>query len=401
MLSIVTMCIASIIVINLISDNKDNVLLKVISVIPLGISPYFLQCLSYKYDCFYMAISILVSVFPLIFYKEKTLIYSLTVMISTIFMCITYQASSGIFLVMVLILGLKMWNNNERIIVILKFLFISVISYIIGLLIFKLFIYKSGMGWVDTSFFSIYNLIPGIIQNIKKYYESIGNDFTILWKLCILIISICFIITSTIKSKRKKYMAVLVSLIVLLLAFILCFGVYIALKSFYIYPRGMYGFCTCIAIISVYAIDLDKNYICKIACIILTYSFFSFSLTYGNALAEQKRYTDFRIQTLINDMNNCGSFNGEETKKVVIKGNIGNSPVINSINKKYKILNKLVPSNLGEVWFWDQYYFFKYFKLKNIVRSGAELDKDAMKLISDTMYQSIYCKEEFVLIVLK
>jgi hypothetical protein len=85
-----------------------------IALIPVGLSPYFLSCLSYKYDAPYMAFSVFASVFPLIFYKYDNIkIYSVSVFIGTIVMCTTYQVSSGIFPMIVSILALIMWIQKK------------------------------------------------------------------------------------------------------------------------------------------------------------------------------------------------------------------------------------------------------------------------------------------------
>ena len=63
--------LASVITLHAFAREKKISPVSIIGVLPLGLSPYFLECFSYKYDSPYMALSVLSSVFPLLFINEK------------------------------------------------------------------------------------------------------------------------------------------------------------------------------------------------------------------------------------------------------------------------------------------------------------------------------------------
>ncbi len=401
LISVFILTVASIILIYTLSDNKKFSFWKVVAVIPLGISPYFLECLSYKFDCVYMSISVFSCILPMIFYKKNNVIYFITTVLSIILMCITYQASSGIFPMLVIVLALKLWNDKEDNKDIVKFLITSGMAYIFGVLIFKFGIMKGVNSYVSNSLFPVNELIPGAIENFKKYLSIVKSDSTKYWLILAIVVPISFIITSNIKSRQKLYYSIPLSFVALVMTFVLCFGLYPLLEKPLFAPRAMYGFWTFFAIIGVYAVDLKINYIAKISCFLLAWLFVNFAMTYGNALAEQKRYTEFRVQTLINDMSDCEIFGTDEQKNVAISGNIGKSPVIRNMKSKYKILDKLVPNTLGEKWTWAEYYFFNYFDLKHVKKSSSYFDKKDMVLIKKSMYQNIYANGNDVLIILK
>lgn len=67
-------------------------------------------------------------------------------------------------------------------------------------------------------------------------------------------------------------------------------------------------------------------YPAKIVCACLCWCFFVFAFTYGNALAAQKNYTDFRVQLVIEDLNELEIMNTEEIKKIQLIGSIGQAP---------------------------------------------------------------------------
>ena len=64
LIAIITISFASSLVIFLIGKDYKIRLGDILSVLPISLSPYFLECLSYKFDSPYMALSILTSIFP-------------------------------------------------------------------------------------------------------------------------------------------------------------------------------------------------------------------------------------------------------------------------------------------------------------------------------------------------
>ncbi|MBR5438117.1 MAG: glucosyltransferase domain-containing protein, partial [Clostridia bacterium] len=116
LIALVIISITAILLLHIMSKTIDKKTTKwsFLSLIPICISPYFLSCLSYKYDAPYMALSILVSILPLIFFKYNTAFYSVTVFISMLTMCMTYQVSSGIFPMLVMIMALLMWTQKTE-----------------------------------------------------------------------------------------------------------------------------------------------------------------------------------------------------------------------------------------------------------------------------------------------
>ena len=77
LLAVCIMAITGVIVLYIYKNEKKFSIWEVIAVIPLGLSPYFLECLTFKYDAPYMALSVLASVVPLLFRKKKKTTYSI------------------------------------------------------------------------------------------------------------------------------------------------------------------------------------------------------------------------------------------------------------------------------------------------------------------------------------
>ena len=383
---LIAVCIlagTSVIVLKVINKKEIYSLWEVIAVIPLGLSPYYLECLSYKYDSPYMALSILASVFPVLLCKKRKCIYIMCVIFCTIIMCTTYQPSSGIFPMLITLLCAKAWNNKEEYKDILKFIASSVIGYIVGILIFYTFIMKTVDTYVSTEIASPRK----IIENYILYFNTIKSDFKQSWLILIVLIFLGFFWTMIKESKHNKIVAFVISIVTLGCMLFLSWGLYPALSIPLTAPRALYGFGVCIAFISIATVSNKNMYFFKVICLILGWCFIVFASTYGNALAVQNEYTNFRIQMVIDDLNSINLFNSYDVKNVQIAGNIGKSPILNNMPQNYQILNRLVPTTFGSDWMWNNYKFYNYYGLKNIVNdTSIDLRSIDLPIIKDTMY---------------
>ena len=404
-IAIIFLAISGVIVLYLFKKDKTTIT-SVLTVSAIGLCPYFLECISFKYDSPYMALSILASIFPFLFFdkqKKYNLKFLILIFIGTLIMCMTYQSSSGIIPIITLFLAFRYWNKKDNISAI-KILLTAFVGYICGLLVFKCFLMIPVDGYVTNSMLPFDELIPGTINNLKKYYNYVITDFRNIWLILLLLISICFIANQVINSKQNKIYALIFTLILIVVSLLLAFGVYPLLEAPLFRGRAMYGIGIPIVLIMLNSVNGTGKYISKLFVIGLCYCFFAFSFTYGNTLSEQERYVDFRVQNVINGLNDLKIMNSSKLKTVKLVGTVGKSPVIANMPKNYEtILNRLVSQTFGGTSIWNEYYFKNYFKLKNVkVDYTADLPKDKFKIEKDTMYYKIESNgKDFIIITLK
>lgn len=220
------MAFAGIIVIRIFSKKDKLSFWNYVAVVPLALSPYFLECFSYKFDAPYMALSVLASIFPLLFSKKGNIGYLLLSIIGILLVCTTYQPATGIFPMLVMLISLKRWNEKENIKEVLKFIGISVLGYGIGLVFFKLFIMQPVDNYVSNTIALNGNFIVDTINRLKEYFMFIQTDFKREWLILIIILCISFIVVSVRDSKQKRFYALVVSLITIVLMTLLIFGIY-------------------------------------------------------------------------------------------------------------------------------------------------------------------------------
>lgn len=399
------MGLSAAVLIYVISENKKFSWWNILAVIPLGLSPYFLQCFSYKYDSPYMALSVFASIFPLLFMKHKKIVYFLASFIGILMVCTTYQAATGIFPLLVLLISFRRWNNNEKSKDIIKFIILSASAYLAGLIFFMLFIYQP----IESSYVALpsslsIDYIKLAIKNLAQYFIYVFIDFKRQWLFLIALICIGFVYVCTVNSKRKKILAFFVSILTLIAMSLLTFGLYPLLTDPLYEVRAMYGVGAFLASVAVTVSSSKKAYLFKILCVGLSWIFFVFGFTYANALNEQSKYADFRMTAVIEDLNELDVMKTDSIKTMQITGTIGYSPVIKNMPSSSKMLIRLMPEGFYGGSYWGGFKFINYYNLKNIVwneDTHEDISEYDLPVLKDTMYHTIKGNDQYILIELK
>ncbi|GHV57578.1 hypothetical protein FACS1894182_06810 [Bacteroidia bacterium] len=358
LLAVLILSVSSVLLVYVLGDRKITVV-RLLASIPLGLSPYFLECFSYKYDSPYMALSVLASIFPFLFvdYKKAFVLCST---ISLLIMCMTYQATSGVYLLIVIMLCFQRWNyrqktNKE----LLSFAKITLGAYGLAMIIFKLFLMRDVEDYVSGSMFPFLELIPGVVMNIKTYLYWINSDFAVIWKICIVLVLIFFIIKSISTSAQKKMISLAVSLVFISLSLFLSYGMYCMLQRPSFSARALLGFGAWLAILCIYVVSNYKK-TAILAVFAFNWSLLVFAFSYGNAAADQLRYTNFRIGLILHDLSALYPESPRVEKALQFANSIDTTPSIRNIAKHYPVIERLISRRYGQS-FWFDYYSVEYF----------------------------------------
>lgn len=398
LLAVFLLALSSVIVIYTFSGSKKITFWEIVAVLPLGISPYMLDCLLYKYDAPYMALSILTCVLPFFFLGYGKVIYSMVSIVGILIMCNTYQVSSGIYPMFVVLIGYKWWNEGRSVSDVFKYLISSCMSYIVAFGIYKCFFMKPVDSYVSSSLAPV----EQILQQLLKYYKLVYRDFKIWWSVLVCLLTVSFLFLAVRDSARKKCSSLFLAMFTAGVCILWSFGLYPALSKPLYSARTMYGVGCLIAFFAVYNASAKKAYPAKIASLCLSYAFFVFALTLGNAISEQGRYTQFRVEAVLHDLNGLEVFHSDEQKVVQLEGNIADSPVIRNMPQDYQMLNRIIRNYFGVPYLWCGYYFYNYFDLKNVVRDNSiDLTAYNLPVLKDTMYHTIRGDDKYILIELK
>lgn len=402
LLAAVILVIASLVVIRLISGRSKASLWCLIAVVPLGLSPYFLECFSYKYDPPYMALSVLFSVLPLLLSEQNFLLFSSAVALGSFAMCTSYQSSSGILPMLVLVLSALRFSRGEPVRKIGRFLLAAATGYVVALLAFRLFVVPRIESYVSDVVPTAGQLIPNTLANLKKYYDHVRSEFRIEWLILAGLLAAGFLYVVVRDAAGRRARALLVGVAALALLALCAFGVYPLLTDPLFAPRGMYGFGALLALLGVAVASARRAHPAKLACLFLSWAFITFALTYGNALHLQDEYTDFRIAMTLEDLNRLEEFNTDETKSVQISGSIGLSSAFQNLPEDYGLLKQLIPIDFHGNWPFGPIRFYAFYGLKNVVWD-SEMEREDLDLpvLLDTSYHTIRGDGHYFLIELK
>lgn len=363
----------------------------------LIMSPFFLSNMSYKYDSVFMAVSVCAAVIPFVWRDKKVLFY-LSSAAGILVMCMTYQASSGIYPMMALMIAFLEWNSGEKE---LKesalFCLKAAAVYIASLAFFALFLMKPiEEGYINTSVFSFEEFVSGVISNYKEFYLTVVADFMKNWNILTFVAILFLFILFVLQSARKKVASAGMFALMMILLLLVVFGVYPVFSRTLISPRSMYGFSFFLMICGFALLTFDGIIAWggKAVMLVLAWCMFAFSFTYGNALAQQMKYVDFRVQEVIDDLADLDIMLTDDEKNMMIEGDIGFCPAIENYTYDYVLITELIPVYFkGGYSDWDSVYFYKYFKLPNVKKVYSFKNKGEFVTAQESAYHEILTDE--------
>lgn len=369
--------------------------LNIVAVALTALSPYFLGIVSYKFDSPYMALSFLVSIIPFLFRRDSKRLYVIASVICLLIMCTTYQASSGIYPLIVLFLTAQDVISGRKIKECLEFIGISVLCYLVSLGVFWLLLMReNGVSIGGGSSF-----IPYAVDRYITYYKIIFQDLTIIWLTLMLVLLMLFVYAVFRKAVIHRMLALFMGIFTVITGSFLCFGVYLFISEDAYDTRAMYGFNVFLTLLALFVSFYISHWMPKMVYAALAWSFLIFSLTYGNALSQQQSYLNYRIGLLADDLNELEIMKTDEIKKIRIEGDVGVSPVIMNMSEAYPIFKKIIFTGLGEE-FWGGYYFYHYFNIPDIELTYDKNECNDLPIIKDTMYHTIRGNSHNILIEL-
>ncbi|WER44386.1 glucosyltransferase domain-containing protein (plasmid) [Enterococcus faecalis] len=425
------------------SFHKKLSLLALTAAMLVGFNPWFLQNLSFRFDSPYMSLSLLFSVLPFLFWNKNKVLFLVVSILSIFLMCNTYQASSGIYVVMVLALSLKQLLDNQSFIAVLKKAIVAMISYISAMFLYlietkfnpeiatrggmttiasvkdmisyisAMFLYlietkfnpeiatRGGM----TTIASVKDIPKTILVNSQMYLSKITEQSTKLWILLFFILVIFFVLSTVLNAKVSPVKSFLYAVLFLFLGSILSYGVFLIFpeKLLLISPRYGYGFSFfVVSIIMLTLSNTSKNvlgYVSKTAVCLFCVYLLSFTFVYASALSHQKESFERQSMILADDLKDLVN---RDTVTVHSTSLFKDSPVFANSSKNYPILKELVPPN--EALYWPNQFLFRTYTGLNVnmeIFDINALNKEESELMKSNYYHDIYVKDSEVFVHVK
>lgn len=354
LLAIVVLSLSSL-TLSLLFDKRSYVLYAASTII--GLSPYFLENISYRYDSLYMTIAVFATIFPYLFIKNKRWFIPIGVL-SLLLMWTTYQAANFIYVatgILILLLGYlnsNKFNKNDVV--------AMAASMLISLVIFKFFIYTEVNAYVSNQMVSG---LSGIADNLKLYFDILARDFknTTIFIFCILLFVLLLINVFVIK---RSVLAVLIVFVAFVFLAIFSYGLYLILQKPLFALRALNGIggVVCILVmLNLYLAETKRlRFSSNVISILFVIHLAIISLSYGNALKSQQKYTDFRLELMLSDLNGMT----DKINKISVRSNgVKLSPAAQNTANAFPIIGRLNFQYLQQGWVWTSAVNYKHYRI--------------------------------------
>lgn len=407
-LSACFLTLASLILLFVLYPNKKISFITASVSTIIGINPWFLEPLSFRFDNPFMTLSILVSIIPFIFWDNKK-IFGVMSVVGIFLMCNSYQASSGVYIIVTMTLVfLELLQGScfkEKI----PKIFISMLSYVIGLLLYRIQIFIKPPIFADQADIPKgLEMIKIIGVNAAGYLNNIFFQSSTIWVL-LTIIAIFLLTISVIRLSSTKFLLNFIYMLIWLsLGSVFSYGTYLILSNPYylMRPRYEYGFGIFLAIILIVSLEcVEKSKILRrgksFVSGLLVFYFLSFSFTYVSSLKQQNEM--FKAQSILL----ASSLNKYITpEKTVINVNrfLSDSPVFSNTASVYPMLKSLIMPNTNVSW--DMTLRFNSitnlnvdFKLIDI--ANIDFSSENYTLLEETKLYNIYLENNELFVIMK
>lgn len=221
---------------------------------PLGLNPFFMTNLSFKFDAPFMAFSLLAAVFPLVFRFASARWYILACFLGSLLVMTSYQASFGIFPMLVILLLLRMWQEKGWHQELVDFFWQSLLGYGAGALYFYLVVMIAPRkDYLDVSIPALSEIPEFLLKNYTAYFSKVWDGFTPLWLISTLVIFGSFLVYFI--SKKRNLIGFSLPLASLVLMLLLSFGFYPILVEPQTHTRAMYGLAVVVVLCGVVLVE--------------------------------------------------------------------------------------------------------------------------------------------------
>ncbi|GCF93929.1 hypothetical protein NRIC_18200 [Enterococcus florum] len=370
----------------------------------LGLNPWFMECLLFRFDNPYMSLSILFSVLPFLFYERIKMFIPISV-IAIFLMCNFYQSSSGIYIMIVIAFVFKSLVLNAKILVVFIKTLASAGSYILGLILFYLQLKLLPGAFVsDDNLFlaSAAKIYSSINTNLDSYLDMYLSKSPTSWMLLIGMLFLSFIVVVLTLPNNNLLTKVFALMMYFLTGIPLSAGVFIVFDSplLTVTPRYGYGLSVFCVITALLLLNLSRTrmmtfYSNKIALILFFY-FFSFPFVTATSLDAQKTSFEHQSTLLATDLN---SFVTPDRKIVQMNKLFRNAPLRLNNMKKYPLIDNLVPNNSALTW--TNTLWFKSFSNLDIEIQPVDFNQintQELEIQKQSSLYNIYTTEEEIFV---
>lgn len=408
LLSAVIMTTVSSCILYVLTSDEELTWSSTLASVVVGINPWFLEPLSFRFDSPYMALSLLVSVLPFLYYKKNLGTYFLVSVLGIFLMCNSYQGSSAIYIVMTLTMLYLDLQNRVSFKRVTNRLFTSVTAYGVGVVVYYLQTKLNpalALRGETTTIAPLRELPRAILTNLEVYFTTLRNQSTIIWLLLALFIVVYLIVVSAAKANANSVLSLGYSVVYIVLGTVMSYGLYMfwATPLADDRPRYAYGFAFLLGLFLILIgrqVKFSWLRAMTTGVIVITvYYALSFAFVYASTLDHQKTSFEQSSFLLANNLNDHLTV---PQQTVYVSSFFKDSRVYQNTVTVYPMIKDLVPSN--QSLYWPNLLWFSSLTNMDINLIGLDfstVDRASLELLEDNYYWNIYRRNDELYVEMK
>ncbi len=373
---------------------------NVLALSAVFIAPSYAECMAYRFDSPYMAMSLLFAAVPFLFYQNK-MAFAYASLISLLLTCASYQAALPLYILAAVYLFAKAWLKSGDVKKSLERPLAAALCFAAAMLLFKLcFMNKMGDG--SDSYFSSQVSLAATPGNALAYVRTAFGFHGGTLSKALFALSIVLLIVGFVKRARGGKVAAFAFIAALLLASsVLSYGPYLVFARPVMAARAFMGFNAFVALVLLACLNLsvERTAFSKFSlavAVLSVYSFAVFSFTFGNCLKNQKEYENFRVQMIIADI--AQNVQKGDEVSVSFEGQMDLCQKNKIAFRNYPAIQRMYYPMPSKTALWNEELFGGY----NFKCMAADNNlTDEYVLVKQTFYHDLYQNDNDFIVVLK
>lgn len=396
-----------------VQNGKVTFVMAMVSTI-IGLNPWFLECLSFRFDSPFMCFSLLFAIIPYLFWKNKWYTFYALSSVSVLLLCNSYQSSSGTFIVYALALfsygiltGSKFVEEMLRLVTAASGFTTGMIIYLLETKLNPEIANRGNL--VEIA--KIRDLPKTLVNNVLHYFYVLYSDSSKIWVITFLVLIFLCFVTLSIFSKQNILSSTIISVFYLSVGAVFSYGVLLVFRDPLISILGRYGgynfpiyiSVTCIMCLSILERVRPIYVLTNFAVVLFVYFQLAFCFGYPSMLSVQKTSFEFQSSILANDLKNIVT---DSRRTINANKFFKSSNVLVNSERNFPILRKLVPQN--EKLYWPNQFWFNNISGMNIQLNPASFDFSTLdtqsgniQKVVDNYYYTIYVDANQIYLYMK
>lgn len=386
---------------------------QVFCCLPLALSPYFLQNLSYKYDSLFMALAVLCVALAFYVLVRHGSGWQAQLVACVLFFCSLglYQGMCNLYFFALAFWMIRQLLDGQG----WRAMLVRCLSTLPALAI-ALAVYKFSLRFVELNSYSrehgvmlpLHNLVQGIWQNMLDSLAYVYADWSAnSYGLAVLLAALCMVAAYGAAAGRlrlpvgQRILRFIAALALFVLTCCAVLGLTLLLEKIVLQPRVYVGIGFIVSMGLLFTLRYARG-LCRVCsvgvmAVLLSYCM-GFAALYGNALSWQNDHEAVVYAHLLPEMK---AYSQQfKTDRICFIGSMPRSPLLPVVETKYPILQKLVKVSMDNAgWHTPRALEARGVRRQLHRAFKEEIDLSSVRPLSNTAYYSIGVNKDAILVL--